>query len=235
MKKALISAIATAGFVFVGSAHANVQHEISVFGQESDVEFANPEFSLDGDVDSYGISYALTNIYTNDSGILYRGYVSYSSGDVEDFDIDVFDFGYTSGYRFDTSERTSLDLILGVGMDYTERNASDRDLRDYTIYARYGVGVQFDANSENTLRLEGGAKLTAYGDMELEVDSMGSETVDLDNDNNLYAEASWLNTSTGIPVKASVFYEQMDRTIDSDRAIADLESSSTGVKVSVLF
>lgn len=230
MKKTIVSAVAAAGFVMAFGAHAqNVGvHEVGLIGQS--FEFDNTEGA---DVTEFGAFYNLHNFNTVEEGYIYRANVDWTIGDEDGLDSTTYDVGFTSGYRTQISSNTSLDLLAGIGHKNWNVEGQGLELTTQSTYFRYGAALQTDANSENTLRLEIGSRLNVNGDLEAEINQLGSRTLSIQNDNNLYAEASLMTESTGIPLRFSAFYE--NREYETDVEGANIDGYTTGLKVSALF
>jgi hypothetical protein len=224
-----------AGVSFSGSALAVGQHELGVIGQKTDVDFPNPAFFLDGDVNEYGVFYNYGNMYQERSGYVFRFNADWTTGSSGGVDSDAYDIGITGGYRMELSPEVYFDLLAGTGYSNWELDGGDASLKIDKMYVRYGAALQADVNRDNTIRLELGSKYNVGGDIKLDVDAIGSDTQNLKNRNNFYAEASWVNSGTGIPLRFSVFHENMDSRIDHNMPVADLDAYQTGFKVSAMF
>lgn len=124
---------------------------------------------------------------------------------------------------------TSL-VALAIKIGEVEENSGFNATVE-SIYLRYGGALQFEANRDNTLRLEVGSRLHLNGDYEESFSNGPSFSESIHNDNNLYAEASLLTESTGVPMRLSIFHEGKDYVVDS----GEIDSYTTGFKASVMF
>ena len=232
MRKTIVSAVAVAGLTmaFTAQAQSFSQHEIGVIGQSTEADNAADSRS---DVTEFGAFYNLHNFNTVEEGYIYRANLDWTTGDEDGVDTTTYDFGFTSGYRTPISSYTSLDLLAGLGYKNWEGEDDFATRTVETTYLRYGAALNFEANRDNTLRLEVGSRLNLDGEFETEFDGGGSTTTSIQNDNNLYAEASLMTESTGIPLRFSAFYENREYEVDASGS--DIDAYTTGLKVSALF
>ena len=90
-----------------------------------------------------------------------------------------------------------------------------------------------------TLRVEAGARRTIDGRAKLKVDGVGSDTVDLKDRTNPYAEVSLLMNQKGdLPVMAGLYYTRTEYKLDDDSYVADntkLKRDEYGFKVGIAF
>lgn len=226
MKKTIVSAVAVAGFVMAFGAHAqNVgDHEVGLIGQS--LEFENE------DVTEFGGFYNYHNFNSADSGYLYKAGAEWTTGDESGVDSTTYDIGFTSGYRVDLSPDVTFDFLGGLG--YKNWEVEDNSGFEGTVesvYLRYGGALQFEANRDNTLRLEVGSRLHLNGDYDSSFADGSSFSQSIHNDNNIYAEASLLTESTGVPMRLSIFHEAKDYVIDA----GETDAYTTGLKASVMF
>jgi len=88
-------------------------------------------------------------------------------------------------------------------------------------------------------RVELGARHTLDGRAKLKVDGIGSDTVDLKDRTNPYAEVSLLMNQNGdLPVMAGLYYTRTEYKLDEDSEVADntkLKRDEYGFKVGLAF
>jgi len=87
--------------------------------------------------------------------------------------------------------------------------------------------------------VEVGARHTIDGRARLKVDDFGSDTVDMKDRTNPYAEVTLLmNQQGGMPVQAGVYYTRTEYKLDEDSPVADntkLKRDEFGFKVGLAF
>lgn len=226
MKKTIVSAVAVAGFAIAFGAQAQTfgEHEVGLIGQS--LESGNE------DITEFGGFYNYHNFNSADSGYLYKAGAEWTTGDESGVDSTTYDIGFTSGYRVDLSPSVTFDFLGGLGYKNWEiEQPSGFEETIDSVYFRYGGALQFEANPDNTLRLEVGSRLHLNGDYEESSTGGPSFSESIHNDNNLYAEASLLTESTGVPMRLSIFHEGKDYVVDS----GDIDAYTTGLKASVMF
>lgn len=226
MRKTIISTVAVAGLAIAAGAQAQAvgEHEVGLIGQS--LESGNV------DVTEFGGFYNYHNFNSADSGYLYKAGAEWTTGDDSGIDSTTYDIGFTSGYRVDLSPNVTFDFLGGLGYKNWEiEEASGFDATVESIYLRYGGALQFEANRDNTLRLEVGSRLHLNGDYEESFAGGPTFSESIHNDNNLYAEASLLTESTGVPMRLSIFHEGKDYVVDS----GEIDAYTTGLKASVIF
>lgn len=90
-----------------------------------------------------------------------------------------------------------------------------------------------------TLRVEAGARRTLDSRAKIKVDGLGSDTVDLKDRTNPYAEVSLLMNRNGdLPVVAGLYYTRTEYKLDEDSDVADntkLKRDEYGFKVGIAF
>jgi hypothetical protein len=135
-----------------------------------------------------------------------------------------------------------VDVIVGGGYSWTryepDTNDYDVKLTNKSPFAKAALGYnhQFD---DVTLRVEAGARRTIDGRTKLKVDGVGSDTVDLKDRTNPYAEVSLLMNQKGdLPVMAGLYYTRTEYKLDDDSYVADntkLKRDEYGFKVGIAF
>ena len=182
------------------------------------------------------------NKMTAESGFIYQlgGEAKYSKKDGNKLkeaqaDLDL-------GWRAALDARNFVDVIVGGGYTWTrfepEINDIDTKLTYKSPFAKAALGYnhQFDAS---TLRVEVGARQTLDGRAKVKVEHFGSDTVDMKDRTNPYAEVSLLMNQQGdLPIQAGVYYTRTEYKIDEDSPVADntkLKRDEFGMKVGLAF
>lgn len=226
MKKRIISAVSVASFVMAFGVQAQSfgQNEIGLIGQDTGADSE--------DVTEFGVMYSNSNIYTEDSGYIYKNHAEWVNGDEKGVDSTSYDVGLSTGYRFDVNQDVAFDLIGGLGYKNWELEGNDFTDTADSIYLRYGTAMQFDVNRDNVLRLEVGSRYTISGDYE-EENTQETTSESLENRDNFYAEASWMTQATGVQMRFSVFHEKKEYEGDVNDEFG-IDANTTGLKVSAL-
>ena len=146
------------------------------------------------------------------------------------------------GWRAALDARNFVDVIVGGGYTWTryepDTNGYDMKLTNKSPFAKAALGYnhQFD---DMTLRVEAGARHTIDGRAKLKVDGVGSDSVDLKDRTNPYAEVSLLMNQKGdLPVMAGLYYTRTEYKLDNDSYVADntkLKRDEYGFKVGIAF
>lgn len=201
-------------------------------GSESDKDHM-PEASL---------FYNFGNKLTAESGFIYQAGVEAKYGKKSDNKLKEGQADLDLGWRAALDARNFVDVIVGGGYSWTryelDSNDYDMELTNKSPFAKAALGYnhQFD---DMTLRFEAGARRTIDGRTKLKVDGVGSDTVDLKDRTNPYAEVSLLMNQKGdLPVMAGLYYTRTEYKLDGDSEVADntrLKRDEYGVKVGIAF
>ena len=207
------------------------------------------DFKLEGGSESdkdhmpeAGLFYNFGNKLTAESGFIYQAGVEAKYGKKSDNKLKEGQADLDLGWRAALDARNFVDVIVGGGYSWTryelDSNDYDMELTNKSPFAKAALGYnhQFD---DMTLRFEAGARRTIDGRTKLKVDGVGSDTVDLKDRTNPYAEASLLMNQKGdLPVMAGLYYTRTEYKLDGDSEVADntrLKRDEYGVKVGIAF
>ncbi|MCS4312830.1 hypothetical protein M2397_003133 [Pseudomonas sp. BIGb0381] len=207
------------------------------------------DFKLEGGSESdkdhmpeAGLFYNFGNKLTAESGFIYQAGVEAKYGEKSDNTLKEGQADLDLGWRAALDARNFVDVIVGGGYSWTryelDSNDYDMELTNKSPFAKAALGYnhQFD---DMTLRFEAGARRTLDGRTKLKVDGVGSDTVDLKDRTNPYAEVSLLMNQKGdLPVMAGLYYTRTEYKLDGDSEVADntrLKRDEYGVKVGIAF
>jgi len=207
------------------------------------------DFKLEGGSESdkehmpeAGLFYNFGNKLTAESGFIYQAGVEAKYGKKSDNKLKEGQADLDLGWRAALDARNFVDVIVGGGYSWTryelDSNDYDMELTNKSPFAKAALGYnhQFD---DMTLRFEAGARRTIDGRTKLKVDGVGSDTVDLKDRTNPYAEVSLLMNQKGdLPVMAGLYYTRTEYKLDGDSEVADntrLKRDEYGVKVGIPF
>ena len=207
------------------------------------------DFKLEGGSESdkdhmpeAGLFYNFGNKLTAESGFIYQAGVEAKYGKKSDNKLKEGQADLDLGWRAALDARNFVDVIVGGGYRWTryelDSNDYDMELTNKSPFAKAALGYnhQFD---DMTLRFEAGARRTLDGRTKLKVDGVGSDTVDLKDRTNPYAEVSLLMNQKGdLPVMAGLYYTRTEYKLDGDSEVADntrLKRDEYGVKVGIAF
>ncbi|WP_313432442.1 outer membrane beta-barrel protein [Pseudomonas sp.] len=189
-----------------------------------------------------GVFATFGNKLTAESGFIYQAGVEAKYGKKNDDKLKEAQANLDLGWRAALDARNFVDVIVGGGYSWTRFEPEINDLDTKLTYkspfakAALGYNHQFDAS---TLRVEVGARHTIDGRARLKVDDFGSDTVDMKDRTNPYAEVTLLmNQQGGMPVQAGVYYTRTEYKLDEDSPVADntkLKRDEFGFKVGLAF
>ncbi|KAF1053014.1 MAG: hypothetical protein GAK43_01634 [Stenotrophomonas maltophilia] len=182
------------------------------------------------------------NKMTADSGLVYQLGGEAKFGKKNDNKLKEAQADLDLGWRVALDARNFVDVIVGGGYSWTRFEPEINDLDTKLTYkspfakAALGYNHQFDAS---TLRVEVGARRSIDGRARLKVEDFGSDSVDMKDHTNPYAEVTLLmNQEGGLPIQAGVYYTRTEYKLDEDSDIADntkLKRDEFGVKVGLAF
>ncbi|KTC63601.1 hypothetical protein AO262_06885 [Pseudomonas fluorescens ABAC62] len=207
------------------------------------------DFKLEGGSESdkdhmpqAGVFYNFGNKLTAESGFIYQAGIEAKYGKKDDSKLKEGQADLDLGWRAALDARNFVDVIVGGGYSWTryelESNSNDLELTNKSPFAKAALGYnhQFD---DMTLRVEAGARRTLDGRTKIKVEDFGSDTVDLKDRTNPYAEVSLLMNQKGdLPVMAGLYYTRTEYKLDDDSEVADntrLKRDEYGFKIGVAF
>jgi hypothetical protein len=189
-----------------------------------------------------GLFFNFGNKLTAESGFIYQAGVEAKYGKKSDNKLKEGQGDVDLGWRAALDARNFVDVIVGGGYGWT-RYEPDSDEYDIEMTARspfakaaLGYNHKFD---QGTMRVELGARRTINSDTYIKVNDLGSDTVNLKDRTNPYAEVSFLMNQNGsLPLTAGVYYTRSEYKLDEDSDVADntkLKRDEYGVKVGLAF
>ncbi|MGN8258600.1 outer membrane beta-barrel protein [Pseudomonas sp. SMSB3] len=189
-----------------------------------------------------GLFATFSNKMTAESGFIYQIGAEAKYGKKNDDKLKEAQADLDLGWRAALDARNFVDVTVGGGYSWTRFEPEINDLDTKLTYkspfakAALGYNHQFDAS---TLRVEVGARHTIDGRARLKVDDFGSDTVDLKDRTNPYAEVTLLMNQQGaLPLQAGVYYTRTEYKLDEDSPVADntkLKRDEFGFKVGMAF
>lgn len=206
------------------------------------------KFTLDGGSESQtermggaGLFYTFGNKLTAESGFIYQAGIDAKVGKQNDNTLKDAQADLDLGWRAALDARNFVDVIVGGGYGW-QRYEPDTELNvemsSKSPFAKAALGYnhQFD---EVTMRVEVGARHTFGSRAKIKVDEFGSDTIDLKDHTNPYAEVSLLMNQNGdLPIMAGVYYVRSEFKADEDSDVLDntrLKRDEFGVKVGLSF
>ena len=215
---------------------------IGLLGSYTDFKFEGGSRSEKEHMGQGGVFANFGNKMTAESGFIYQigGEAKYSKKN--DNKLKEAQADLVLGWRAALDARNFVDVIVGGGYSWTrlepELNDLDTKLTYKSPFAKAALGYnhQFDTS---TLRVEVGARQTIDGRARLKVEHFGSDSVDMKDRTNPYAEVSLLMNQQGdMPIQAGVYYTRTEYKIDEDSPVVDntkLKRDEFGVKVGMAF
>lgn len=189
-----------------------------------------------------GVFATFGNKLTAESGFIYQAGAQAKYGKKSDNKLKEAQADLDLGWRAALDARNFVDVTVGGGYSWSrfepQINDLDVELTAKSPFAKAALGYnhQFDSS---TLRVEVGARHTIDGRAKLKVDDFGSDTVDLKDRTNPYAEVSLLlNQNGGLPLQVGAYYTRTEYKLDQDSDVADntkLKRDEFGVKVGMAF
>lgn len=196
----------------------------------------------DEDAGKVGVFYNYGNKMTGGPGMIFQIGADARYGEHNDDEIKDARADLDLGMRMPLTANSNIDLLIGAGYDWSRfeinSDPSDVELSNKSPFAKAAVGWHHQGNTLTT-RLEVGTRYSIEGETKLKLDGVGSETVDLKNKYNPYAELNFLwNRGFGVPVTAGLYYTQTNHELKNRTILAsntELESNEFGVKFGVIF
>lgn len=189
-----------------------------------------------------GVFATFGNKLTAESGFIYHIGAEAKYGKKNDNKLKEAQADLDLGWRAALDARNFVDVIVGGGYSWSRFEPEINDLDTKLTYkspfakAALGYNHQFDAS---TLRVEVGARRSIDGRARLKVDDFGSDSVDMKDRTNPYAEITLLmNQQGGMPVQAGVYYTRTEYKLDEQSEAADntkLKRDEFGFKVGLAF
>jgi len=189
-----------------------------------------------------GLFYNFGNKMTAESGLIYQAGVEVKFGKDNDKKLKDGQGDLDLGWRAALDSRNFVDVIVGGGYSWTryepDSTVYDIKLTSRAPFAKVALGYnhQFEAA---TMRIEAGVRRTIESDAKITIRGEGSDTVDLKDRTNPYAEVNFLfNQQGSLPIVAGVYYTHTDYKLNGDSDLADnteLKRDEFGAKVGIAF
>ncbi|MEX5628685.1 MULTISPECIES: outer membrane beta-barrel protein [Pseudomonas] len=237
----LLALVAAPALVFAAPSTDPIS-TFGILGSYNDFKLEGGSESDKDHMPEAGLFYNFGNKLTAESGFIYQAGVEAKYGKKSDNKLKEGQADLDLGWRAALDARNFVDVIVGGGYSWTryelDSNDYDMELTNKSPFAKAALGYnhQFD---DMTLRFEAGARRTIDGRTKLKVDGVGSDTVDLKDRTNPYAEVSLLMNQKGdLPVMAGLYYTRTEYKLDGDSEVADntrLKRDEYGVKVGIAF
>ena len=237
----LLALVAAPAVVLAAPSTAPIS-TFGLLGSYNDFKLEGGSESDKDDMPEAGLFYHFGNKLTAESGFIYQAGVDAKFGKKSDNKLKEGQADLDLGWRAALDARNFVDVLVGGGYSWTryepEIDDYDTKLTTKSPFAKAAIGYnhQFD---DMTMRVELGARRTIDGKVKLKVDDVGSDTVDLKDRTNPYAEVSLLMNQKGsLPVMAGVYYTRTEYKLDQDSDVADntkLKRDEYGVKVGIAF
>jgi len=189
-----------------------------------------------------GVFYNYGNKMTGGPGMIFQIGADARYGEHNDDEIKDARADIDLGMRMPLTDNSNFDLLIGAGYDWSrfemERDVNDVELSNKSPFAKAAIGWHHQGDALTT-RLEVGTRYSVEGEAKVKFDGVGSETVDLKNQYNPYAELNFLwDRGFGVPVTAGLYYTQTNYELKNRNMLAantELESNEFGVKFGVVF
>ncbi|MFN3580219.1 MAG: outer membrane beta-barrel protein [Pseudomonas sp.] len=221
--------------------------QIGIKGSYSEQTFDSDIEAIDdstGRMPKVGLFYNFGNKLTAESGFIYQAGIEASYGERDDNEVRDARAEIDLGLRGALDNNLYADLIVGAGYDWTryEPDAGDgleTRMTNKSPFAKAAVALGHQGPTVGT-RLEVGTRYSIDGRTNFRVEDVGSETLDMKNQANPYAELSflWNQREGAMPVSASVYYERKNYALDDSELLSDntrLKSEEVGLRLGMLF
>ena len=181
---------------------------------------------------TYGIFVDHGNKMTATSGVIYDFGMDMTHGKTDGLKYNDLSAHGQAGYRVSVADNVSVDALGGLeyGKFTIKTRLGDMDFKNPTLKA--GIGANYFASQDTSLRLEAGYAYNFEGNLK---DSSRNTEEDLRNTVDPYVELSVLNTSTGLPVFASVYHTKTTYKFDMNDKEVKASQNETGLKVGLAF
>ncbi|MBK5354508.1 hypothetical protein JFU37_18665 [Pseudomonas sp. TH41] len=213
-----------------------------LLGSYSVLEFTGHRSSNTEHMPEGGLFLNFGNKMTAQTGFVYQAEISGQYSEKQNQRVKDGQADLDLGWRTELNARNSIDLLLGGGYKWNqfqpESNKYDIDLTSRTSFAKIAAGYNYRFNTA-TLRFEAGIRRVINGDSQLKLHGINSESLDLKDNNNPFAELSFLfNQQGSIPVIASLYYNRFKYDLDGQFAVTDLDKQTRdeyGLKLGLVF
>lgn len=200
--------------------------------------------SQNGHLPKAGVFYNYGNKMTGGEGLIYQAGVEATFGEKHSNRLKEGRGQADLGWRMAIDNQNYVDALVGAGYDWSryEPDTSGNDLRLTAKgpFAKAALGYNHAFDNTTTLRLEGSVRRQLNERARLHVQHEGSESVDIHDRTNPYAEMDMLfnQNGKGLPITAGLYYEHHEDKLKDRLALADnvkLKHDEYGAKVGVAF
>lgn len=212
------------------------------------------EYSSDSDIGqiddseermpTIGAFYNFGNKLTSQGGFIYQAGIEANYGEKDDNEVREARGEIDLGLRAPLDNNFSADFIVGAGYDWSrfEPDAGgglETRVTNESPFAKLGLGLNHHGQTVTT-RFEAGTRYSMGGETKFRVEDVGSETLDMQDKANPYAELTllWNNRENAMPISASLYYERTNYELeDAEQLTANtkLESDEVGLKLGMMF
>ena len=218
---------------------------LGIIAAYNEYELNSDNDAVDGsdeNVGKVGVFYNYGNKMTGGPGLIYQIGANARYGEHNDDEVKEARADLDLGMRMALTDNSNFDLLVGAGYDWTryeaENDFGDVELSNKSPFAKAAIGWHHQGDTLTT-RLEVGTRYSIEGEGKVKLDGYGSETADLKNKYNPYAELNFLwDRGFGVPVTAGLYYTQTNYELKNRDVLAantELESNEFGVKFGVVF
>ena len=180
----------------------------------------------------YGVFVGHSNKMTATSGVIYDFGADLNHGKVDGLKYKNMKVYGQAGYRMSIADGFSVDTLGGLEYSNFEIKTPSGKGVYKTPSVKLGVGANYFASSETSLRAEMGYAHNFEGTLK---DKSTKNDYDLKGSGNPYVELSVLNTSTGLPIFASIYHTKATYKFDYKESTTKNSQSITGLKVGLAF
>ena len=181
---------------------------------------------------TYGMFVDHGNKMTAPSGVIYSFGADFNRGKVDGLKYSNIGIYGQVGYRVSVADNVSVDALGGLGHSkfIFKTNIGDGIYKTPSVKA--GIGANYFASQDTSLRAEAGYAYNFDGTLN---DKSLNKNYDLKGAGNPYVELSILNTSTGLPIFASIYHTKSTYKFDYKESTAKDSQSITGLKIGLAF
>ncbi len=230
-----------------GTSAQGPMSQLGLKGSYNEYSYDSDVSQIDGSEDSMptvGAFYNFGNKLTSQSGFIYQAGIEASYGEKDDNEVREARGEIDLGLRAPLDNNLSADFIVGGGYDWSrfEPDAgSGRESRvdNKSPFAKLGLGLTHHGQAMTT-RFEAGTRYSIGGETKFRLEDVGSETLDMQDKANPYAELTllWNNRENALPISASLYYERTNYELeDAEELTANtkLKSDEVGLKLGMMF
>ena len=215
---------------------------VGILGAYDEFKFQGGSETQTEHVDEGGIFASFGNKMTAESGFIYQVGAEGKYAEKHDNKLKEGQAGLDLGWRAALDARNFVDVVVGGGYMWSRFETEHRRIESELTYkapfakAALGYNHQFDAA---TLRVEAGVRRTLDGRVKLKVEDFGSDSADMKDRTNPYAEVTLLMNQQGnLPIQAGVYYTRTEYRLDDETLLADnteLKRDEYGFKIGLAF